>query len=271
MAADARRQIAVEAGKHRDSPVFCNTNPVAAEHHASQLQKRGVTLLRNVFPTDSLTRLKEAATRCFDATETQTSIPEHYHFSPFSHSVVLTALADFGCNSEHLLSPLAAPGLEQLFSQTIGAKWTCKLEHSWVRKKFPPLKTPSPAYRLQNWHQDGALGVNFPPDPGPVVPITELLTCWIPLNSCGEDSPGLEFIHVPQPGAQPALLHFTELDDAALRRRFDSQKFHAPKLDFGDGLVFLNTVLHRTHALPEMSQYRLSVEYRIFPLRCTSR
>ena len=219
-------------------------------------------MLRKVFPTDALTRLQEAATRCFDAIEAQTPIPERYQFSPFSHSVLLTALEDFGCDSEDLLSPLDAPGLDQLFSQTLGSDWTCKLEHSWVRKKFPPLKTRSHSYRLQNWHQDGALGVNFPPDPGPVIPITELLTCWIPLNPCGKDSPGLEFIE----GPQPALLHFTELDDTALRQRFDPQQFRAPEFDFGDGLVLLNTVLHRTHALPEMSQNRLSVEYRIFPL-----
>lgn len=214
----------------------------------------GLAVLRNVFSTDSLTPLKQAATRFFE-------IPEHQAFNPWSHSLLLTALTDFGCHQDQLLAPLTAPGLDQLFSQTLGRPWTCKLEHSWVRKKFPPLNTPSPDYRLQNWHQDGALGVEFPPQPGPAIPITELLTCWIPLNPCGIDSPGLEFIRTPQ----PALLHFTELDDNALRQRFAPQKFHAPELDFGDGLVFLNTVLHRTHALPVMKQNRLSVEYRIFP------
>jgi hypothetical protein len=73
--------------------------------------------------------------------------------------------------------------------------------------------------------------------------------------------PGLEFIR-----RQPALMHFTELDDTALRKRFSPQDFWAPALEFGDGLVFLNNILHRTYARPEMRQDRLSVEYRIFPV-----
>jgi hypothetical protein len=93
------------------------------------------------------------------------------------------------------------------------------------------------------------------------MPMTELLTCWIPLNPCGRDSPGLEFVR----RRQEALLHFTELDDSALRQRFPPQEFWTPELALGDGLVFLNSSLHRTYARPEMRHNRLSVEYRIFP------
>jgi hypothetical protein len=71
----------------------------------------------------------------------------------------------------------------------------------------------------------------------------------------------LEFIRRRPAG----LLHFTELDDSALRLRFPSQEFWAPALEFGDGLVFLNSVLHRTFSCDEMRNNRLSVEYRIFP------
>ena len=91
--------------------------------------------------------------------------------------------------------------------------------------------------------------------------MTRLLTCWIPLNPCGADSPGLEFICRPQ----PSLLHFTELGDMALRQRFPQHEFWVPALELGDGLVFLNSVLHRTSARPEMQHSRLSIEYRIFP------
>jgi len=91
--------------------------------------------------------------------------------------------------------------------------------------------------------------------------MTELLTCWIPLNQCGVDSPGLEFVR----RRQPALLHFSELDDSALRRRLSPQEFWAPSFELGDGLVFMNDMLHRTHVTPEMRHDRLSVEYRIFP------
>jgi hypothetical protein len=235
---------------------------VATDDVAAQLQEQGVALLWNVFPQDSLTTLKEAAAQCFEAIGTQRSLPEHYQFNRFSHSVLLTALTDFGCgSSQELLAPLSAPGLDQSFSEVMGCEWTCRMEQSWVRKKFTPLQAPDPQYHPQGWHQDGALGVRFPLEAGPVMPMTQLLTCWLPLNPCGRDSPGLEFVRT----RQTALLHFTELDDSALRQRFPAQEFWAPALEFGDGLVFLNSTLHRTYACPEMRHNRLSVEYRIFP------
>jgi hypothetical protein len=227
----------------------------------TQLREQGLALLRDVFPKDALTRLKEAAARCFEAIGTAKSLPEPYQFNPFSHSVLLTALIDFGCGGlEELVAPLFAPGLEPLLSEAMGCAWTCNMEQSWVRKKFCPLQAPGPQYHQQSWHQDGALGVRFPLQSGPVIPMTPLLTYWIPLNPCGTDSPGLEFIR----HRQAALLHFTELDDSALRLRFPPREFWAPDLELGDGLVFLNSTLHRTYARPEMRHNRLSVEYRIF-------
>ena len=202
---------------------------------ATQLREHGVALLRGVFPTDSLTGLKEAATRCFEAIRTETPLPAHYQFNRFSHSVLLTALMDFGCGgAEELVAPLSAAGLDELFSEAMGCEWTCNMEQSWVRKKFAPFQIPGPQYHPQNWHQDGALGVRFPLEAGAVVTMTPLLTCWIPLNACGGDSPGLEFVRRPQ----AALLHFTELDDSALRKRFPPEEFWVPALELGDGLVF---------------------------------
>ncbi len=235
---------------------------MATDDPATQLREQGIALLRGVFAKASLTGLKHAAARCFEAIGAGRSLPERYRFNRFSHSVLLTALTDFGCGGlEELLAPLSATGLEQLFSEAMGSEWICNMEQSWVRKKFVPLQIPAPEYHPHSWHQDGALGVDFPLEAGPVIPITQLLTCWIPLNACGKDSPGLEFVR----RRQPALLHFTELDDSALRRRFPPREFWAPELELGDGLVFLNSILHRTYATPEMRHNRLSVEYRIFP------
>jgi hypothetical protein len=228
----------------------------------AQLREEGIALLRGAFAKDSLVGLKDAAERCFEALHGETSPPERYRFNRISNSLLLTALLDFGCgDAGELVAPLSAPGLEALFTATMGRSWICNLEQSWLRKKFAPHHAPSPQYHDQGWHQDGALGVRFPSEPGSTVPITRLLTCWIPLNPCGADSPGLEFIRRPQ----PSLLHFTELDDATLRQRFPPQEFWAPALEPGDGLIFLNSVLHRTCTRPEMRQSRLSIEYRIFP------
>jgi hypothetical protein len=204
--------------------------------------------------------LSAAADQFFHAIGPEKPFPERYRYNRFSNSVLLTALADFGGgNTKELSAPLSAPGLGPLFSDAMGPGWTCNMEQTWVRKKFAPHLAPASGYYLQGWHQDGALGVSFPLEPGQVVPMTELLTCWIPMNRCGIDSPGLEFVR----RRQPALLHFTELDDPALRQRFSPQEFWTPALEFGDGLIFMNDILHRTYVCPEMGHNRVSVEYRI--------
>ncbi len=232
-----------------------------SEDLPARLRDHGVVLLREFFPTEPLTRIRNAATRCFEAIETGQPVPENYRFSRQAHSVVLSALLDFGVGSEQaLLAPLSVAGLGEMFSEAMGGPWRCALEHSWARKKFAPRNAPGSSYRLQDWHQDGALGARFPLQPGPVIPAGKLATCWIPLDACGRVSPGLEFIRT----IPPALLHFTELDDARLRRRFDAEAFWTPALEFADGLVFLNHVLHRTHVDGEMRRNRLSLDYRIF-------
>jgi Phytanoyl-CoA dioxygenase (PhyH) len=228
----------------------------------TQLRKEGVVLLRNFFPREPLMRLRDAAIRCFAAIESGRPVPEHFRFSPQAHSVVLPALLEFAVgNEETVLEPLSSDGPDEMFSAAVDGHWRCMLEHSWARKKFAPRNAPGPGYHRQDWHQDGALGAQFPLQPGPVIPIQKLATCWIPLDACGTDSPGLEFIRQ----LQPALLHFTELDDSVLRRRFGAEAFWVPGLEFGDGLIFLDHVLHRTHINAEMRGNRLSVEYRIFP------
>ena len=231
------------------------------EELRARLEEDGVVLLRSFFLREPLTRLREAANRCFEAIKAGTPVPVHHRFSPQAHSVLLTALLDFGVESEAaLLAPLSSDGLGDMFSGLVGDPWRCRLKHSWARKKFAPWNAPRAGYHIQDWHQDGALGARFPLEPGPVIPLANLATCWIPLNACGRDSPGLEFIRKPQ----PALLHFTELQDGSLRQRFSAEAFWAPTMEFGDGLVFRNDILHRTYVNGEMRCDRLSVEYRIF-------
>jgi hypothetical protein len=178
---------------------------VAIADPATELLEQGIALLRLVFSQDALNLLKQAAERCFEQIDHGEPLLDRYRFNRFSHSFLLTALVDFGLGGEEeLLAPLGAPGLKALFSAARGEHWTCNLEQSWVRKKFAPRHAPAGNHHPQGWHQDGALGVRFPPQPGPAIPMTELLTLWIPLNPCGIDSPGLEFVR-RQPCAGDSL------------------------------------------------------------------
>jgi hypothetical protein len=247
----------------------------AADSLARELGERGVAVLRGGFAMDALLAMRKAAERCFEAVETDESIAEHCGFNCYSHSVPLAALAEFGCDGTMLTAPLRGQGLDYLGLDCLGLNgtgWVCRMEHCWVRKKFAPRNAPAYRNHPQGWHQDGALGVRFPQlgegglansEPNPELPMTELVTAWIPLDACGKDSPGLEFAG----GRQERLLHFSELDEEIVRRRFAADEFHAPELAMGDGLVFLNSVLHRTYLRPEMEQDRISVEYRLFPAK----
>lgn len=191
------------------------------------LSDDGVVLVRTGCPVD---RLRQAAENCL-ATD----------------SVALSR-----CRNEGLAT--AWRGLEPLIQEALGGPSSCNLDQSWLRRK-------SGSAGAQGWHQDGGLWVNYPLEPGPVPPMTKLATCWIPLDACDGTRPGLEVIRQPL----DHLLHFTELDDARLRRRFAPENFWAPAMEPGDALVFCAGVLHRTHVVPGMRQERLSVEYRFFP------
>lgn len=90
--------------------------------------------------------------------------------------------------------------------------------------------------------------------------MTPLLTLWVPLDPCGVEAPGLEFVCRPLNG----LLHFTELNDAELRHRFAPDEFWAPAMEPGDVLLFRGGTLHRTHYRPDMRRPRTSLEYRLF-------
>ncbi len=211
------------------------------------MHERGVTALRGVFPEEMLAVLRNAAAACFETIESGMPVPGHCRFNRFSNSVVLSALLDFGCpGPAELLAPVTAAGLDPS---------TCRMEDSWVRKKGA-----APVH-AHTWHQDGALGVRFPTEPGTPIPMTPLLTLWVPLDACGVDAPGLELVR----HRLDSLLHFTELSDSDLRRRFAPADFWAPALAPGDALVFLNGTLHRTHLRPEMRRSRVSLEYRLTP------
>ena len=233
-----------------------------ASAYLGQLQGHGVVLLRRVFPLKALAAVRRAAQACFEAAEGRTRkvFPEMYRYNSLSRSVLVGALQDFGCSAQELSAPLAIAGLDALVAGALGAAAGCHPEQSWVRKRYAPFHAPA-GYHPNSWHQDGGLGISFLPRAESASPMTRLLTCWLPLDPCTGDRPALEFVR----RRLDRLLHYTELDDAILRRRFAPGEFCAPELGPGDGLLFLNGTVHRTYVQPEMSKDRLSVEYRFFP------
>jgi hypothetical protein len=227
----------------------------------AELLEHGVAVLPGVFPKDLLLRLRASAEACFSAIESG-AVPATgagYRFTPFSYSVLVAALLEFGASREEIAGPARSVNGE-VVNGMLPETAVCHLDESWVRKRFAPSHAPR-HYQPNRWHQDGGLGVSFPADPEAMAPMTQLLTCWVPLHDCGKHCPGLEFVR----HRLDRLLHYTELEDLSLRRRFAPEQFWAPELEFGDGLLFLAGSLHRTYTRPEMRQDRLSLEYRFFP------
>jgi len=56
---------------------------VEPDHLAAQLQELGVVLLRDFFPGNSLTWLRDAAGQCFETITNARVLPERYKFDRF--------------------------------------------------------------------------------------------------------------------------------------------------------------------------------------------
>lgn len=87
-----------------------------------------------------------------------------------------------------------------------------------------------------------------------------MVTCWIALDPCGKDAPGLEIVVEKVDSVIPPI----ELRNEAVQTRFAIDKFWRPILGAGDALLFRGNYLHRTHVAPSMTKDRTSVELRFF-------
>lgn len=135
-------------------------------------------------------------------------------------------------------------------------------DQCWVRRQYAPDSAP-PRHRPHTWHQDGALGFEFARSGDAAIPDDALLrvvTCWIALEPCGVDAPGLELV-IDRVGR---MLSPRQLADCAVEQRWPTSRRTQPALETGDALVFSGDVLHRTHVSPAMTQTRTSIELRCF-------
>jgi hypothetical protein len=145
----------------------------------------------------------------------------------------------------------------------LGEQLVCNRDHSWVRRQYAPHRYPR-LHAPHAWHQDGALGFDFlsyPDGEYPPDAMLRMATCWIALDACGVDAPGLELMTQEL----PRLLSPSDLADVRIRDRFPPDHFWRPTLQPGDALLFCGNILHRTHVTPTMIHDRTSIELRFFP------
>jgi hypothetical protein len=218
-------------------------------------------LLRHVWPPAWLERLKNRAQAAFELRNRQhreRTLPvwmaRHYRSD---HVLFLDLQA---------LDAPSGPPLEVIagFFQTplpllIQAYWresfVINLASSVVRQQ-----EPTHSERYTPWHQDGYfMDTQLP-----------ALNAWVPLQACGEESPGLEFALGDWQGLLP-----TQAPAVDVREDYASMTICAevlaraqqvsPLLAAGDMLLFDHLIPHRTHATEKMTQRRTSVEIRLIP------
>jgi hypothetical protein len=162
-----------------------------------------------------------------------------------------------------LLSSLHQGPIGTPLRRQLGDNLVCAVDHSWIRRQYAPRNYPS-LHAPHGWHQDGALGFDFlsyPEGNYPADAMLRMVTCWIALDPCGVESPGLELITQKQ----TRLLPPAELSHAWIREQFPPEHFWRPPMQPGDALLFPGDVLHRTHVTPAMTRDRTSLELRFFP------
>lgn len=146
--------------------------------------------------------------------------------------------------------PTVMPAIAGAYFKQYGVEMLT-LPHVACHMRYQSARVASMA---SGWHQDGNFTMSM--DLGRSVQF------WLPLDKCGEDAPGMEFIPVGLSGVLPhgdlinAAPATVSIFNPALRFR--------PVLSPGDVMVFTSESLHGTWSVPEMTQERFNIEFRVF-------
>jgi hypothetical protein len=113
------------------------------------------------------------------------------------------------------------------------------------------------------YHQDGAKDT------------IRIVNCWIALDDCGDEAPGVEVINAPLTESQEELFIYQTLDpdkpeieqlwrekEALIAARFGHLGTTRPVFRAGDAIMFDHKAMHRTYFAAGMTRSRMSIEIR---------
>ncbi len=221
----------------------------------------GVALWRSAVP--ALEGLRERAVALLEPVEQarhlgaawQSRLPPGARYVATASSLALEVIDP---SVEQVRGHLATSGVLDAVETSLGGAVQVALDHAWIRRQFPARLAP-PFHHAHGWHQDGALGFPFAnvQEEPPSTALLRMITCWIPLEPCGGNAPGLE-VRIHRFGR---LFSVNGLRDPL--REWPGE-CGCPRMEPGDVLLFDGGILHRTQVTPVMTSARTSVELRFF-------
>ena len=227
----------------------------------SALYDCGVALVRGLIPHDIVAEMRRETCEYFKALESGPDTHTKWFFSTFGN-VLLEHLAAYGDGAiVYALQFLTKSALaDVLYDYLDTNRITTPLGYDFVRKH-----AGSDQKSLSPFHQDSV-----------AVPVgTRLLTCWVPMDDCGLESPGFEVVtkriddEFPISETPHTNHETSEIDESVVRHAVQGRLWH-PVFRTGDVLVFDGLTVHRSFVRPSMTKVRHSVELRFFDRSRTS-
>jgi hypothetical protein len=162
-----------------------------------------------------------------------------------------TWLGDSPTSTARVLDDLEDAGVIRAITTHLGERIFFSLQKS-------TLRTLAPENNFTGWHQDGSfLGREV-----------RTMNVWVALSRCGGDypSPGLEVVprRVPDLLPQDGGLGAISISDETVNAAAGATPVIRPEFSPGDGLLFDERFVHRTHLGPDMTETRYALECWFF-------
>lgn len=128
---------------------------------------------------------------------------------------------------------------------------TLTLPHVTCHMRY---QSPHMGSMVTGLHQDGNFTMSMD--------VGRSIQFWVPLDPCGENAPGMEFVPV---GLNGILPHGDTINvSSSILSMFSPEARFRPVCAPGDAIVFTSESLHGTWSRPEMTQERFNLEFRVF-------
>lgn len=235
------------------------------------IEKHGALIVRNMFSSESMASLTQAADHVIDACEdpdASSNVTPGTYFNPpgnlrsimpkgerelantrnFHRQSGSAMCIEAPSIAEALLQFYEQHGIKEIVTDYLGEA-PCLSVKKWVlRRSMLPVAEAG-------WHQDGAfMGADI-----------NTINMWIPLTHCGGETgaPGMDV--VPQrlfgiASAEGAQFEWSVSDSHVNQ----SNSTVAPEFNSGDAFFFDHYFLHRTQYRPDFGQLRYAIETWFF-------